>query len=230
MIKSMTAYSRASISSPLGRLVIEIHSVNRKMLDMSLYLPKESLAFDIEVRKWLSKSLERGQVTLRLTLQSEGSGRQALFQLCYPSSKTSKRDGKRLRPNSITTLAKRSTCAFLVSQLQMQRRCRDRKKTRRRIKAVLKEAVEKALRRFDADERDGRGGPCPRHPKTAKIIEENIAAIESKKESLLSTIKKNSLERLKEIGQLHGGDGREDRPRSRSSWQKRWTSRKSSSA
>src|ERR1700677_5172778 len=72
MIKSMTAYSRVSMNSPLGRFVVEIHSVNRKMLDMSLHLPKDLLRFDIEMRKWLSQYLERGQITLRLTVQSEG--------------------------------------------------------------------------------------------------------------------------------------------------------------
>ena len=68
----MTAYSRSSGNSPLGRVVVEIHSVNRKMLDMSLNLPKDLLRFDVEIRKWLSGWLERGQITLRLNLQSEG--------------------------------------------------------------------------------------------------------------------------------------------------------------
>ena len=50
----MTAYSRVSGHSPfLGSFVVEIHSVNRKMLDSSLYLPKDLLRFDVAVRKWL---------------------------------------------------------------------------------------------------------------------------------------------------------------------------------
>src|SRR5579863_1034664 len=76
MMKSMTAYGRAGSSSPLGKMVVEIHSVNRKMLDISLYLPKDLLRFDIEVRKWLAKYLERGQITLRLTLQGDRPGGQ----------------------------------------------------------------------------------------------------------------------------------------------------------
>lgn len=71
----MTAYGRASDAFAFGKLVAEIHSVNRKMLDMLIYLPKDLLRFDIDVRKWLSSELERGQVTVRVTLMSEGSSR-----------------------------------------------------------------------------------------------------------------------------------------------------------
>lgn len=74
MIRSMTAYGRFSKQTPFGRFVVEIHSVNRKMLDLSIYLPKDYLRFEIEIRKWVMAHLERGQVTVRISLQHDEDG------------------------------------------------------------------------------------------------------------------------------------------------------------
>ncbi len=71
MIKSMTAYSRRSKTTPNGRYVLELHSVNRKVIDFAIYLPKDLLRFDIDLRKWLTQELERGQITVRLLLQQD---------------------------------------------------------------------------------------------------------------------------------------------------------------
>jgi uncharacterized protein YicC (UPF0701 family) len=71
MIKSMTAYGRASRSTPQGQWVLEIHSVNRKMLDINTNIPKELLSYDIEIRKLISERIQRGLVTIRLALHKE---------------------------------------------------------------------------------------------------------------------------------------------------------------
>ncbi len=72
MFKSMTAYGRSSKSTPWGRWNVEIHSVNRKFLDMSIHLPRDFLLYDIEVRKFLSSKIHRGQVTVKINfLQDE---------------------------------------------------------------------------------------------------------------------------------------------------------------
>jgi len=72
MIKSMTAYGRAVSSSPLGKWVVEIHSVNKKGLDFHVVMSKDFLQFDLEIRKWLSAVIQRGQVTVKLFFKSEG--------------------------------------------------------------------------------------------------------------------------------------------------------------
>ena len=68
----MTAYGRASDTFSLGKLVVEIHSVNRKMRDMLIYLPKDFLRFDIDVRKWIASEIERGQITVRVVFAERG--------------------------------------------------------------------------------------------------------------------------------------------------------------
>lgn len=68
----MTAYGRSSKTTPSGRWNVEIHSVNRKFLDISIQLPRDFLAFDIELRKAVSAQIQRGQVTVKVALVQEG--------------------------------------------------------------------------------------------------------------------------------------------------------------
>lgn len=67
----MTAYGRSSKSSSYGRWSVEVHSVNRKFLDISVQLPRDLLVFDIEIRKFLSSYVQRGQVTVKVSLTAE---------------------------------------------------------------------------------------------------------------------------------------------------------------
>jgi uncharacterized protein (TIGR00255 family) len=71
MVKSMTAYGRGRKDSIAGRWVVELHSVNRKALEIQVYLPRDCLQFDMQLRKWLVPSVQRGQVTIRATQQCD---------------------------------------------------------------------------------------------------------------------------------------------------------------
>jgi uncharacterized protein (TIGR00255 family) len=201
MLKSMTAYSRASVSSPLGRFVIEIHSVNRKLLDMVLYLPKDLLRFDIEIRKWLSQSLERGQITLRLTLQNEGVS-QKLFSNYSFQLKVLKEGWENLARELGFNPQKTVDLQFLVSQLQMIPPS-ESKEDEETVKAFLKEGVNLALQEL-MQMKEAEGKTLAQDiQKRLKIIEENIAAVELKKELPLVHYRKKLIDRMKEIGHLH---------------------------
>lgn len=67
MIKSMTAYGRSLRLSAQGKWLIEVYSVNKKTLEFSIFMPKDLLQFDLEIRKSLSKVLRRGQVTVKIS-------------------------------------------------------------------------------------------------------------------------------------------------------------------
>lgn len=64
----MTAYGRSQRLSSLGKWLVEIHSVNKKTLDFNVFMPKDLMQFDLEVRKWASAVLKRGQVTVKIFL------------------------------------------------------------------------------------------------------------------------------------------------------------------
>jgi uncharacterized protein (TIGR00255 family) len=66
----MTAYGRAQHHSKLGRWTVDIHSVNRKGLDMNVGLPPALMFLDGDVRKWISNAAERGQVSVRISFES----------------------------------------------------------------------------------------------------------------------------------------------------------------
>jgi len=52
--RSMTAYGRAKHHSKLGRWTVDIHSVNRKGLDINIALPHTLMFLDGDVRKWIT--------------------------------------------------------------------------------------------------------------------------------------------------------------------------------
>jgi uncharacterized protein (TIGR00255 family) len=52
--------------APFGRLIVEIQSINRKHFEAQVHLPKELSRFEIDVRKWVSESVFRGQISVRL--------------------------------------------------------------------------------------------------------------------------------------------------------------------
>lgn len=62
MLKSMTAYGRASITNHLGRFGLEIQSVNKKFLDIYINLPKELQRFELFIKKILSENISRGNL------------------------------------------------------------------------------------------------------------------------------------------------------------------------
>lgn len=66
MLKSMTAFGRANLLTAVGRFIVEIQSLNRKHLEISLYLPPELIRFDPEIRRWVAAETVRGQVIVRI--------------------------------------------------------------------------------------------------------------------------------------------------------------------
>lgn len=202
MIKSMTAYSRASGNSPLGRVVVEIHSVNRRMLDMSLNLPRDLLRFDVEIRKWLSGWLERGQITLRLNLQSEGMSGE-LFSSYSSQLKELKKGWDKLAEELGYASDKVVDLPFLVSQMQglpSSEAAEDEEALKSSLKSIVEEALQELMKMKEAEGKT----LALDIQKRLKVIEENIAAVELIKEQPLVHYRKKLIDRLKEVGHMHG--------------------------
>jgi uncharacterized protein (TIGR00255 family) len=68
MLVSMTGFGRSVRETPFGKLVVEIQSVNRKYLEVTVSLPKELNRFEMEIRKWVQENISRGQMSVRLYL------------------------------------------------------------------------------------------------------------------------------------------------------------------
>lgn len=72
MLKSMTAYARASLKKRVGRFSVEIQSVNRKYLEVQTSLPHELIRFDSNIKKKIGEHVERGQVSVKVFVEFEG--------------------------------------------------------------------------------------------------------------------------------------------------------------
>ena len=70
MIRSMTAFGRADVTSSFGRIVVEIQSVNRKFLDPVVMLPPELGRFETDIRLWLAERIHRGRVQLTYRIEA----------------------------------------------------------------------------------------------------------------------------------------------------------------
>lgn len=64
----MTGFGRSIRKTPFGRITTEIQTVNRKHLELFVNLPKEYSLYEMEVRKWVSQKIGRGQVSVRVFL------------------------------------------------------------------------------------------------------------------------------------------------------------------
>ncbi|NGX49244.1 MAG: hypothetical protein K940chlam5_00840 [Candidatus Anoxychlamydiales bacterium] len=65
MINSMTGFGASLVSSKVGKLTLEITTVNKRFLEVNIFLPKVFSSFETEIRKYISSKIVRGQVSLK---------------------------------------------------------------------------------------------------------------------------------------------------------------------
>lgn len=69
MIRSMTGYGQAEIDTDRFVVKAEIKSLNNKFMELNLRMPKVWLSKDYEVRKEVTKLVERGSCTVNISVQ-----------------------------------------------------------------------------------------------------------------------------------------------------------------
>ncbi|MCJ7663696.1 MAG: YicC family protein [Desulfobacterales bacterium] len=73
MIKSMTGYGVAEQELPLGKVAVEVRSLNHKYLDISLRLPRGFFTLEPKVRDIVKKGVARGRVDLTMRIDPSAS-------------------------------------------------------------------------------------------------------------------------------------------------------------
>jgi len=112
----MTGFGRAEVSTPYGKFVLELQSVNRRFLEISVYLPREISSFETKVKGILGEKLFRGQISARFSLFPDEKSSMGLF----PKAEFL----KRLRDGWIDVAEKSGiskeevNLSFLVNQLE----------------------------------------------------------------------------------------------------------------
>ncbi len=179
MTRSMTAYARGSVA---GR-VVEVHSVNRKGLELTFQMPREWLSFDPDLRRECAAVLERGQVTVRLTLQGEG-GSVSLKGL---------KEHWELVCRDLGIDPREITLSFLLSQLQQTPSLLDEKE-----QELFLQALRQALAGLVAM-KECEGAVLQQEiEKRLMEMERQLARIEARRELPLLSYRQRIEERLKE--------------------------------
>jgi uncharacterized protein (TIGR00255 family) len=70
MIKSMTAYGRGEVETPLQKWVVELKTVNHRFLELALNLPRRLWALEDRFRKLIKSRVARGRVDMQLSWES----------------------------------------------------------------------------------------------------------------------------------------------------------------
>ncbi|NGX52046.1 MAG: hypothetical protein KR126chlam5_00339 [Candidatus Anoxychlamydiales bacterium] len=65
MINSMTGFGASLVVSKVGKLTLEITTINKRFLEVNIFLPKVFSSFETEIRKYISSKIVRGQVSLK---------------------------------------------------------------------------------------------------------------------------------------------------------------------
>lgn len=133
----MTAYGRVMRKTAAGKCTIEIHAVNRKMLDIVVHLPREFLFLDLDLRKWIQEEVQRGQVTVRVSFEA------AHIEFLLPTLKNLKAKWEGLA-KGLGYTSSVVEFPFLIEQLERL------PLEASPLKAELKQAVKEALKAFIA--------------------------------------------------------------------------------
>ncbi|WP_027394376.1 YicC/YloC family endoribonuclease [Aquimarina latercula] len=72
MIKSMTGFGKSILQLPTKKITIEVKSLNSKNLDLNTRIPSQYREKELEMRKTIAKTLERGKVDFSLYVEVTG--------------------------------------------------------------------------------------------------------------------------------------------------------------
>lgn len=72
MIYSMTGYGKTVLQLPTKKITIEIKSLNSKNLDISVRIPAYYREKELDIRKKIAKSLQRGKVDFSIYIENNG--------------------------------------------------------------------------------------------------------------------------------------------------------------
>jgi len=75
-MKSMTGYGEASSQIRGTRVIVQVRSLNHRLLDLQLRAPREYLSFEEEIRKVIRQKISRGRLDVFINRSpAKGQGR-----------------------------------------------------------------------------------------------------------------------------------------------------------
>jgi uncharacterized protein (TIGR00255 family) len=195
----MTAYGRAVKETPFGRWVVEIHSVNRKMLDVNMVMSKELLRFDLDVRKWIAEEIVRGQVTAKISHVLGGDEASFFLEPLKELQSSWEKVAEKLGYDPKKTIDLRFLMERAPQQMSLELQEHDEK-----LRKILKEAVGAAL--DELSEMKVREGKNLKKDLEERVetLERDLKQIHKKLPKYTEEFGKKLLERVQGLVELSG--------------------------
>ena len=95
-MKSMTGHGRGECSQDGFKIIVELSSVNRKQMEISVNLPREMEPLEAAVRDVINRRLSRGRVLATVSLHAGVKGSSARMHLNIPLAKAYARELNKL--------------------------------------------------------------------------------------------------------------------------------------
>ncbi len=193
----MTAFGRAEKITSSGRFVLEIHSVNRKTLDIALYIPKDLIRFDIDLRQMIGEVVQRGSVTLRLSVTLDQNSTH-LFSTYRERLKPLKEGWSKIAESLGLDPKEEINLPFLLRQLEATA-SPDLYPDDEEIKTILKELATEALSLFSERRKQEGQSLLEDMEARLKAIEKDVLKIKNKAQDAVKKYREKLLERIKEV-------------------------------
>ena len=146
MMKSMTGYGRGECTAKGASITVELNSVNRKQVEVSLSVPSELESIEPDLRDLILASVSRGRVSGRVVLQYTGSSRASAVAVNETQAKAYRRELSKLAKSlEIPDNLSMEGLLRLPGVLENTQPTLDAKAFRAPIKSALGQALEGLL-------------------------------------------------------------------------------------
>ncbi len=201
MISSMTGYGQAekALSRDGHNISCEIKTVNHRFCEVASKLPRALLPYEDKIRAMVKESLERGYVTVKISLDEYEDSLGAL-EVDYEYARKYDRLLKKLKKE--LGLGGEIDVSLFIQRPGVVKETSEKAVSERDWR-VIKSTIEKALARVRVARRKEGSRLCSDMKKRARRIESIIDKVEKRSPKTIET-KKRSL--LKKIAELKDSD------------------------
>ncbi len=195
LMKSMTGYGRATSSLERFSLTVQVSSVNRKTLDLTIGLPDEWEPMEPAIGDLVRKHASRGKVHVDIEVTGKASGTEALWDEAAASATLEK-----LRHFAAAQgVAFEPTPELLWQVVNSQRRT-DEFPAADEAQPVVLEAVGTALRAFAAMRAKEGEALLIDFIKRTELLIQHVNAIAERAPSVSANYRDQLMKRLREAG------------------------------
>ena len=200
MIKSMTGFGKAEITTAERKITVETRSLNGKQLDLSVKMPARYRQFEYEVRNKVAKELQRGKVDLFVTVENT-SGKEASVAINEPLFKAYSEQLMGLAAASGLGFGSEVQSQVLAAVMRMPDVVATEVDTvGEEEKAALLQAVDEALRQHNEFRQHEGQILIADLLHRVEMIEGYRKAVEPYEQARTETIKKRILDQFAQVG------------------------------